>query len=361
MARKDIILSIVIILLLVSLPLVLLLVRRRADLRPRAEFADISLLFEPLGADMVQGETAKVDLVIDSKELKISGFNIKLTYDPEIIEINEVKTNQDSGFNTEVKKEINKGNINLTLLAKETTPQLPTNKVKPATLTIKALSPGETWLKIQPVEVVGFNGIESDVRLNPASSFAKFKVAAGNGETGSAPKIAFKTAFVGISQNHPDLTIQLKIVNELELSPTEKIYNVPLTSDNNSIYSLTNPPLSLNGVSPGNGKSIIIKGPKHLAKKVENRIELKSGENPEFDWTSGKLKIEPGDLPNPSKNFVQDGVVNAVDVSLLISRIGSRNAVDLQVADLNYDGVVNANDLSLLIETLSTRYDDDSL
>ena len=69
--------------------------------------------------------------------------------------------------------------------------------------------------------------------------------------------------------------------------------------------------------------------------------------------------LEPGDLPNPNDNLLQDCTVNSVDISLMVSRIGSTGGADLQVADVNFDGSVNGNDISKVVNTLSTKPDDD--
>jgi hypothetical protein len=55
----------------------------------------------------------------------------------------------------------------------------------------------------------------------------------------------------------------------------------------------------------------------------------------------------------------QDCTVNSVDLSMLISRIGSIDAGNLAVADVNFDGIVNGNDVSKVVNTLSTKPDDD--
>lgn len=125
--------------------------------------------------------------------------------------------------------------------------------------------------------------------------------------------------------------------------------------------------LVLTGVDPGDNLTIYIKGPKHLARKFcqnnqterctgMGKISLKPGEN-NFDFT--RLSLEPGDLPDPTKNMAQDGVVNSDDLSRLKLRLGKTDSSDLAIADLDFNGVVNTRDVVLFLQTLSTKYEEE--
>lgn len=119
-------------------------------------------------------------------------------------------------------------------------------------------------------------------------------------------------------------------------------------------------------VLPGSGYTILIKGPKHIQKKIcdqkpqetypgsyhcgDGKIELKQGVN-NLDF-SGIYQLV-GDLPD------QDGIVNAYDVSLIRNCLNQTTSDCLKLADLNLDGVVNAQDYSLVIAALSVRTDEE--
>lgn len=383
MTKRDRLLLIVIVGLLIVLPISLLLVRKRLDLRPRAELGNVTLALSPTQLQLTPNATNKLDFTINSGQIQLSGLDVSLVYNPEIIQITELTFNPSAGFSDEILNNLQTGSARIALVARKPTTQLPKDNIHFATVQVTARNVGTSPVEIRVKEIVGFNGIEQDVRLNVGGT-TNARVIVSTGVTPTVtltpgvtptstptstptpteaplttPNITFATAFVGISPHRPDLTVRLTVVDEIKLSPTQNVYRPLVSAGPDGKYRPLQSPLPLIGVSPGQGKTILLKGPKHLQNKVANRIELKAGNNQPFDWTAEALKLEPGDLPNPTQNMQQDGVVNAVDVALLIARISSSKAEDLQVADLNYDGVINTNDLSLMIETLSTKYDDE--
>lgn len=130
--------------------------------------------------------------------------------------------------------------------------------------------------------------------------------------------------------------------------------------------------VAIPGVSAGDKYSILIKGPKHLQRKLcqnnpterveegfpyrclgTGQITLAASAN-DLDF-SGVL-LQAGDLPT------QDGVVNARDVSVILNILkkgSSSEGADLTVGDIDLNGVVNAKDRSYLIETLEEKYGDE--
>lgn len=124
--------------------------------------------------------------------------------------------------------------------------------------------------------------------------------------------------------------------------------------------------VSFEGIKPGSGYRILVKGPKHIQKKIcqaqpaeyypggyrcgEGLITLVRGQN-YLDFS--KITLLVGDLPE------QDGIVNSYDTSLVRNLIGATDPDSLGRADLNLDGVVNTQDYSLVIAALSVRYDEE--
>lgn len=169
-----------------------------------------------------------------------------------------------------------------------------------------------------------------------------------------APVISFKITFAGMSDNKPALKVRVRVVNKISGQSLD-FANVEATADAQKIYKNT-VPLPLIGLSPGSSFDILVKGSKHLQKKLGKRVALTAGNN-EFDWSA--ISLEPGDLPDPGQNWQQDGVANAHDASLILERLNKNDSDSLRAADLNYDGIVNLNDYSLLIQTLSTKYEEE--
>ena len=128
-------------------------------------------------------------------------------------------------------------------------------------------------------------------------------------------------------------------------------------------------------ITPGSNYSILIKGPRHLQRKfcqnnpteraeegfpytcsVVGQITLTGQENL-LDFS--QVLLQAGDLPG---SVGQDGVVNAIDVSLVLNMIRngfSEQPNDLIIADMDLNGVVNAKDRSYLVETLEEKYGDE--
>jgi len=170
-------------------------------------------------------------------------------------------------------------------------------------------------------------------------------------------QISFSLKFNGIRDVKPDLKVKVTVANIT--SGVKKDFNeIEVSADSNTVYRPKNW-LTLTDVSSGGNYNLYVKGPKHLRRKMANQVSLYPSQDTRnnFDWTGKPL--EPGDLPNPNKNYEQDGKIDAQDGSLLLDRLYRQGETDLRVADLNYDGIVNLNDFSLLIATLSKKYQDE--
>lgn len=204
------------------------------------------------------------------------------------------------------------------------------------------------------------------------------------------PHIQFKATIAG-AQNFPELKARLKavdLIKEVTPAPAEFVsschtpgyaaayyVDVTLVSQGNGIYSpkpgsvfmvagsqftITQDGwLPLVGLKEAKPYAFYLKGEKHRDIRVGMNVILEKGikSTQSFDWTDKPL--EPGDLPNPNTGTLQDCVVNSIDLSLISSRIGSTQQLDLSIADVNYDGIVNGNDISKVVLTLSTKPDDD--
>ncbi|OGG02135.1 hypothetical protein A2W14_02730 [Candidatus Gottesmanbacteria bacterium RBG_16_37_8] len=207
---------------------------------------------------------------------------------------------------------------------------------------------------------------------------------------GNIPQITF-SAVLSHSQNNPDLYFRLRVKDELFfldnpniiLSPScnvpsagDKDYYIPMRAVG-TIYkpvsSIGIPPPSgvnvanvtadgwviLDGVNENRYYSLILKAPKFRGSQMVDHVFLRGGQRTDqiYSWVNNPL--EPGDLPNPNNQMLQDCTVNSIDISLMIARIGNTGTNEIEVADVNFDGIVNGNDISKVVNTLSTKPDDD--
>ncbi len=224
---------------------------------------------------------------------------------------------------------------------------------------------GATGLEGRQYEVSACPTDGSDTRVHPddytactntcRTTFTVTEPGAGS------PVLNFKVKFQGVDSDKEDQKMKV-IVKKGEL--VKSFTNVNVSADADGLYSGS---VTLTDVPTGTDYAILIKGPKHLAKKCcENRpstrctgngnISLTTGVN-DYDFSTQELPA--GDLPNPADNMQQDGVVNSVDYSLWNARFGREDADSLAVADLDLNGVVNSADWGLMRITLETRYEED--
>ncbi len=181
-----------------------------------------------------------------------------------------------------------------------------------------------------------------------------------------AVRLNLKLKFQGIEAKPADdfnkLAVQVRLSGRLANAPTE-----PQTGDfianDKGVWSGS---VTFAGVDLNQQYKILVKGPKHMQKKIcnalpmetsvgsyrcsEGSITLHAGEN-NLDFSGITLLV--GDLPT------QNGLVDSYDISLVRNNLGKTDAATLRLADLNLDGIVDTQDYSLLIAALSNRSDEE--
>jgi len=119
------------------------------------------------------------------------------------------------------------------------------------------------------------------------------------------------------------------------------------------------------GVPIGKSFSVLLKGPKHLQKKIcesdpkepipggyickTGNITLTEGDN-DFDFSD--VVNLAGDIP------IQNGIVDSMDIIFIRQNFGSQDSEKLSKGDLNMDGIIDTQDYSLVIAALAFKYDD---
>lgn len=356
--------GVTLVILIITLPLVLLVTKGRLDLRPRAGFGNATLSFNPENLNLGVGEEKDISVKIDTGDKLISGVDISLLYNSAIVEI--VNITPSSYFDTPLSVEKNIPTdtqpfsaLRVILVRKTATTGLGSGLRDIATIKVRGKGLGSSPFVTRSTEIVAYNPAGNDSLLTAQGNLETQVDVVESPPAGDEPIISFraKLARTSFDKDLPNITTALTVVDESQVPPTSKKFEFVLQADKNHVYSPTRPTNGLAGVSPGAGKTILLKGPKHLQKKMVERTNLLLGINPEFDWTAKSLL--PGDLPDPDKNYTQNGAIDARDIYLLQKRIGSKNADDVMVADLNYDGIVLTNDLDILFRSSAISYDDE--
>jgi hypothetical protein len=124
--------------------------------------------------------------------------------------------------------------------------------------------------------------------------------------------------------------------------------------------------MGVDGISDITKYELLIKGPKHLTKKIcannpseqipgtyrcQNAdINLQKGDN-NLDFSN--IILLGGDLPQ------QDGIINALDFAFVRQHLGSQNPDDLARGDINLDGIIDTQDHTIIKTALEFKYDEE--
>jgi len=196
--------------------------------------------------------------------------------------------------------------------------------------------------------------------------------------SGGSVSLNLKLKFQGVMKepsnaNQRTMKVRIKVAGGNLSSPVSVGADFTLTNNKNSntdalIWEGTvNLPAQ---VTPGQKYYLLIKGPKHIQKKIcdntpsettdgsyrcqgERTITFSSGQN-NLDFS--KIYLLAGDLP---VNGAQDGVVDSLDTSYIRNNLGKIDPTIVSIADLNLDGKVDTQDWSMVLYALSVKTDEE--
>jgi len=173
--------------------------------------------------------------------------------------------------------------------------------------------------------------------------------------------------------NQRTMKVRIKVAGDNLSSPVSVNADFTLTNNRNSDTDalIWNGTVNLPAqVTPGQKYYLLIKGPKHIQKKIcDNNpsettdgsyrcqgggtITFSSGQN-NLDFS--KIYLLAGDLP---VNGAQNGVVDSLDTSYIRNNLGKTDPTVVSIADLNLDGKVDTQDWSMVLYALSVKTDEE--
>ncbi len=185
--------------------------------------------------------------------------------------------------------------------------------------------------------------------------------------SGSVGILNFKMAFAGVSAKSKCATDWKVKAIVRDANGTMKTYeDVVLSLDESSAAkNIYKGSIALEGISSQSGLSVFLKGPKHIQVKYgeDSQSEMYNREGGNLSVTTdintskwydfSNYAMGPGDVN-------QDGVVNALDFSIVKSKSLSHEVVSEGVyleEDLDGNCIMNTNDVLLLRETLKDKQD----
>jgi hypothetical protein len=185
----------------------------------------------------------------------------------------------------------------------------------------------------------------------------------GGAEDNANLNLKLKLQGVGSKPPTEELS-KMKIKFRLYDENTEKYAdndNSMFTADANGVWS----GVVDFAVNPNHKYALLVKGSHHIQKRVcvkkptetdggtykcaKGSLDLTAGDN---DLDLSGIILLAGDLP------VQDGTVDAYDISLVRNNIGKTDETSLAQSDINRDGKCDTQDYSLVIAALSVKSDE---
>ena len=180
---------------------------------------------------------------------------------------------------------------------------------------------------------------------------------------GTGPTLNFNMRFqgiIGMPTATAPMPVQVKLMRNGAVAATGIAQMSP---SSNGMWSGS---VQLPNVTADSGYTLLVKGPRHLQKKIcvnspsetaigtyrcsTGQVTISSGLN-SFDLS--KITMLVGDLPN------QDGTVDSYDTSYIRQSLGSTAANVVAVGDVNRDNIVDTQDMSLVIQALNVKYDEE--
>mgnify|MGYP001197206922 CR=1 FL=1 len=172
--------------------------------------------------------------------------------------------------------------------------------------------------------------------------------------------ITIKIKLQGVGQSTEESVEALvEFQNEAgELFSSKQIFK---RADNQTWIASWNPGTNVRG----NGFSVRIKGPKHVARKIcaSKPIEDIPGtyqcKDESIVFVSGENTIDATNIVLLSGDILpQDGIVDSRDVIFIRQNFGNRESEVVKRADLNFDGIIDTQDYVMIQKALSFKYDE---
>lgn len=367
------------------------LLQRRTELRREAAYSQIDVSLHPQPVEICKGQTEKVYLKINPspenapETAEIHAAEMSFNFDSSVATVEGVNFHDKYGASGWNDGKVNSsGVVKLIALTMEQT--VPTSVFDIAEISFKGQEVGEFNLSFNSdYEIVGVRGqtetnVDRHLEINNSDQVTTAIQVTDCGDVGEIPtEPEASPTEVEQESEWPELTFKVKFggteykVNDQEIVvndiPDQKVDVVVKGKGQRKIYENVNVSFNdqaigtgnveLQGVTPGSGYTILVKGPVHLARRFcldnqqdhcwlgEGNLTIDSGDNT-FDWTG--LELEPGDIN-------RDGVVDVNDFTDLKAAIGKSGQNIPE--DLNRNGKVTGQDIVFFLDTLSRRYEEE--
>lgn len=330
--------------------------------KPRAGADKVNITYSSANITAAKNENFNLGVILsaeNNKKISAVDLNIKYSngsqYLVDYLGSAQLPTNY---FDETVIEATAEGVLHLVLVSKKSEANLSSSVT--INLSFKAgNADGTTVIQLVPNsnQVVGTTeNYEYDLNIatNPVN------IIVGSGEPTASTNLVFQVRFQGIIDTPTVTTIPAKIIIKKEQTLIDE-KTINFTYDGKWLGS------GVFNVPPGSGYTVLIKGPKHVQKRIcdQNPVE-QAGAEGTYHCSDGNINITNGQTLDFSKVLLlggdlptQDGIVNSYDISLVRNNLGKTDSDSLAKGDINLDGRVNTQDYSAIMFTLSTRTDEE--
>lgn len=332
----------------------------------------VTIGYEPLIPNFTAGEKNVVYVILDAKSDTIAAAKISLqsTGGVGIVEVLDPvdETNKLAPNIKVVDKKTSPKVASETILIVQSGTALPSLIKIPVVIQGKNGKSGSLELDTQKSQIINSNGISYTLQQSKKNSITFSQTGKTNSVVptptslpANAMTLHITTKLQGTS---PAITKQ-KTVSGVRVQLVRQTNNkisaslphyINLTMNDTGTWEGD---VSFTGVQPGSIYQLLIKGPKHLQKRIcENTpvdqsagayecstfgMKLSAGQN-ELNFSG--ITLMSGDVG------IQDGILNSYDLSFIQNIIKKTASSSLQDGDINYDGKVNKTDYNLIVDSL---------
>ncbi|QQS43283.1 hypothetical protein IPM65_03920 [Candidatus Roizmanbacteria bacterium] len=359
------------------------------DPTPTGTISGPRFVFEPSSTSVKKNETFNINLTIDPGSEQVAGADIYLTYNANLLTIDQVTAGSYFPLVSNVPAT---GRIYISATV-ATQGESKTGSGTIATITFKAIETGNASITVDcdPSKTDTSRIIKNDIDATNVlvcealqAHTVTITAASEPSPTPTSDDVPTPTPTTGnFSGEKADVQLNMKVRFQGVVKQPNAAFdrlNVRIDIEGSQGYKndqivefkadgsgLWNGVMKIEDVPIAQKYAVLIKGPKHLSRKIcqaaprENvpgtykcesggDIELKEGGN-NLDFS--QIVVLAGDIPT------QNQVVDSADIIFIRQNFGNTSPTALSRGDLNLDGIIDTQDYSLVMAALGFKYDEE--
>lgn len=335
---------------------------------------ELAVEYEPLTPNFAAEQKSVVYAVFNAKNDSIAAAKVSIesTGGVTILDVlDPVDTENKPLANVKVvDKKVSAHTVSETILIVQSGSALPSVIKVPVVVVGKKDKSGNLTLDIQKSQIVNANGVSYALQQSKKSMITFSQEGKTLSVVPSPTPLPANTMTLHITaklQGTSPTVTKLKSVSGVRVQLLNKTNNTVIAAPPQYITLNMNDAgmwegnVSVTGMQPGNNYQLLIKGPKHLQKRIcENTpTEQAAGtytcNSSTMKLTTGQNEVNLSGVTLMSGDVgIQDGILNGYDLSFVQNIIRKTSSSSTEDGDINYDGKVNKIDYDLVTDSLLT-------